>query len=213
MDDTRERILNSAGEAFAAKGFEHSTIREICGHAKANIAAVNYHFRDKQSLYLETVKAAHCSGAELPDFGWGPDTPPEKRLFDFIRHMMEDMLDDDRPGWQVPLLMREMARPSQACEELVRSFIGPKFQVLLGIVSEFLGPTASQQTRYRHTFSVVSQCLLYRFHRAVGRLLVGADEFQRLSDVQQLAEHVTQFSLAGLRAATVASVPELEPTR
>jgi len=210
MDDTRARILDAAGEIFSVKGFDDTTVREICSKARANIAAVNYHFRDKQSLYLETVKEAHCRRCSVPDFGWDDSTSPEQKLFDYILQMVQDMVDDAGPGWHVPLLMREMARPTQACEHLVREYISPKFKRLQGIVDEFLGPDAPQEQRHLFAFTIVGQCLVYRFHRPVGKMLVGEEGFQRLLDARKLADHIFHVCLAALRSAPTA-VPETVP--
>ena len=49
-DTTRERILQAAGEAFAAAGYRTTTVRDICQKADVNLASVNYHFGDKQRL-------------------------------------------------------------------------------------------------------------------------------------------------------------------
>ncbi len=38
---TRARLLEAAGEVFAAQGFQHATVRDIVAKAGANIAAVN----------------------------------------------------------------------------------------------------------------------------------------------------------------------------
>jgi AcrR family transcriptional regulator len=46
-EKTRDKILDAAGEVFAEHGFEGATIRAITERAGANVAAVNYHFRDK----------------------------------------------------------------------------------------------------------------------------------------------------------------------
>jgi AcrR family transcriptional regulator len=48
--DTRERLLDSAEELFAEKGIRMTSLREITHHARANLAAVNYHFHSKAAL-------------------------------------------------------------------------------------------------------------------------------------------------------------------
>ena len=58
-DKTRQRLLEAAGEIFAEQGFRQTTVRDICARAGANVAAVNYHFGDKEKLYSEVLRFAH----------------------------------------------------------------------------------------------------------------------------------------------------------
>jgi AcrR family transcriptional regulator len=83
LDTTRDRIVEAAGEMFAEKGFDATTVRDICQRAEANIAAVNYYFGDKQRLYVEAVVRAHrwrMERAKLPE--WTADTTPQQKLAD-----------------------------------------------------------------------------------------------------------------------------------
>src|SRR5205085_9270648 len=85
LDTTRERIADAAGEIFAERGFEGTTVRDICQRAGANIAAVNYHFGDMQRLYVEAVVMAHRWRMErFPLPPWTDETPAEKKLADFV---------------------------------------------------------------------------------------------------------------------------------
>ena len=55
LTTTRQRLLEAAGQVFAEQGFRAATVRDICQRAGANIAAVNYHFGDKEALYREVI--------------------------------------------------------------------------------------------------------------------------------------------------------------
>jgi AcrR family transcriptional regulator len=48
--DTKTRILDVAEELFAEQGLDRVSIRDITEAAKANLAAVNYHFGGKEEL-------------------------------------------------------------------------------------------------------------------------------------------------------------------
>jgi len=54
-NDTVERILRSAEIVFAAHGYHATSIRDVTEHAKANLAAINYHFGDKEGLYSALI--------------------------------------------------------------------------------------------------------------------------------------------------------------
>src|SRR6516225_8210096 len=56
--ETRERVLKAAAQLFADRGFKKVTVRDICRAARANVAAVNYHFGDKGGLYREVLQLA-----------------------------------------------------------------------------------------------------------------------------------------------------------
>ncbi|MCK9285312.1 MAG: TetR family transcriptional regulator [Rhodocyclaceae bacterium] len=54
--DTRERILDVAERLFMAHGYDASSMRQITSEAGANLAAVNYHFRNKDGLIQAVLK-------------------------------------------------------------------------------------------------------------------------------------------------------------
>lgn len=52
-DTTKSKILEVASRLFAEQGLEGTSIREISREADVNLAAINYHFKSKENLYLE----------------------------------------------------------------------------------------------------------------------------------------------------------------
>src|SRR4029079_14401871 len=80
--ETRERVLDAAMRLFAARGFQHVTVREICAAAEANVAAVNYHFCDKLELYKDVLARAINTMAATTDAARraGEGKPAEARL-------------------------------------------------------------------------------------------------------------------------------------
>ena len=59
LQDTKLKIINSARDLFAAKGFEGASVREIASSAGVNIAALNYHFSSKQNLFLHIINMGY----------------------------------------------------------------------------------------------------------------------------------------------------------
>lgn len=58
---TKEKILKVAHKLFADKGYNGVSIREIAKLSEVNIAAINYHFSNKENLYTETIRASILS--------------------------------------------------------------------------------------------------------------------------------------------------------
>src|SRR5690348_1987131 len=105
---TRQRLLEAAGEVFARQGFKAATVRDICRRAGANVAAVKYHFGDKQKLYAETVKYAHLAAQRFAAEEGLPDKPtPRARLHGFVRAMLMGIFDPGKPAWHAKLMARE----------------------------------------------------------------------------------------------------------
>jgi TetR/AcrR family transcriptional regulator, regulator of cefoperazone and chloramphenicol sensitivity len=199
MEDTADKILVAAGVIFAEKGFQRTTIREICQAAEVNVAAVNYYFGDKERLYIEAVKQAHALRIRrhtLPQ--WGTDTRPEQKLRDFVTILLARMLATDDAPWQMRLILREVLNPTKACREIAEENIRPQFEVLLAILSEMLPLETPEHVRRQIGFSIIGQCLHYHLAGEVARMLTPDDEYDAHYSCEQLAEHICNFSLSAL---------------
>ena len=199
-DNPRQRLLEAAGEIFAEKGFKGATVRDIIARAGANLAMVNYYFRDKERLYIEAVKHAACGEPAEPTLDWPHGTPPADKLADFIRFHVVRLLAADKPDWHARLIMRELTQPSAACTELVRDYIEPKSQILGGILQELLPPDTPRRQLFMTAFSIMGQILFYCTHKPIVMLLMGNADHP-YQDTRALADHIVRFTMQGLGVA------------
>lgn len=202
--ETRSRVLQAATEVFAAEGYRNATLREICRRAEANIAAVNYHFRDKEQLYAAVIEHAMRVAAErLPRASQVPGLPAETRLRQFIHEMMESMLGAKREAVVLRLMVNETAEPTPALDLMIERVIGPFHRQLAAIVAELLGPGATEEEIRDCAGSVVAQCTSYHHSAAVIQRLHGL-ELHDEAVIDRLTDHIFEFSLGGIRAMTAA---------
>ena len=199
VSGTEKRLLEAAGEIFAEHGYRAATVRQICEKARANIAAVNYHFGDKEGLYMAVLRSVHRATAEKypPNLGVSPVTTPEEKLRVYVRSLLLRIFDEGRPGWHTKIMMREMIEPTRALDMLVEEGARPLHQELSSIVRELLGSAADDEVVRLSALSVVSQCVYYRRARPVITRLYPQQRYDS-KEVERLTEHITQFSLLAL---------------
>jgi AcrR family transcriptional regulator len=200
QDETRQQLLEAAGGVFAEVGFRNATIRDICRRAGANVAAVNYHFGDKETLYTEVLRHSQQKAFEKypPLMGAGADAPPEQKLRAFIQSFLLRIFDDSSTAWFGKMMSREMVEPTAALDLLVAERMQPMADLLRGIVAEILDCPAQAENVRLCCFSVVSQCVFYHHCRT---MIFRLFPEQRLdaSAVEQLAGHIARFSLAAMK--------------
>jgi AcrR family transcriptional regulator len=194
---TRERILEAATDLFAESGFRRVTVRAICRAADVNVAAVNYHFGDKLGLYREVVQAAidAMRGTTEESRREGAGRPAEEQLAIFVRTFVRRLLASRHPRIQ-RLVQREMNEPSGLLDRLIAEAVRPRLEYLSGIVAELLDCPAGDPRVLRCIFSVQSQAFA-TVPNPIGRRLGFAPT---PADADVIADHITRFSLGGIRA-------------
>jgi AcrR family transcriptional regulator len=205
-ENTRDKILSAAGEVFAEQGFEGATIRAITERAGVNVAAVNYHFRDKAELYTRVVLDA-CSAraayraAYREAMAEAVDSP-EERFRSLTYRFLEYLLDPARPNWKRRLMAREMANPTTAFAELVDKNIRPlREEFLLPTLRELTGGCFSRRQLSYFASSIMGQCLYFLQSRPIIDRL-NPDFKIGKSEIAEIAEHITRFSLAAIAELT-----------
>lgn len=194
--DTRDRLIAAAAQVFAEVGFRQATVREICDRAEANVAAVNYHFGDKQGLYDAVFRYAQKC-VPPPSIGEDPSAPAEVRLREFIRGFLVKLLAHSDAALHGKIWAREMVDPTPVMDRVVSETIKPHQQLLEELVREMVGNGLSAEQVRLCALSVIGQCLHYRHCCPVLERLFPDLQFSA-EFLDRLAEHITDFSLGAL---------------
>ncbi len=201
--ETRQNLLAAAGKIFAAKGFRETTIAEICKQAEANTAAVSYHFGSKEALYVESWRYAFTRSLSIypPDGGIPAEAPAEKRLHGRIRAIMRRIRDPQSHDFDI--FHKEMANPTGLLAMAMQESMEQIFNGLTLLVCELVGKKSDSQEVQLCAMSIRAQCfgpLLHARCRKGVQGLPATGLEPLLENVEQLADHVTRFSLAGIQA-------------
>ena len=131
---TKIKLISSASTLFQQKGFLRTTIREIADAAGTNLAAINYHFGDKNSLFRAMLFgiAERLAFLHGPMPKHDPNGPPARDQFKaFVRWFIElgvrtgevrrmglEMGQGFGPGEDGPMtkeILDRFVKPAQAC--------------------------------------------------------------------------------------------------
>lgn len=211
LDETHFRIIDAAGEVFAEAGFEKATVREICARARANVAAVNYHFGDKLGLYTEVLKTAACSRRAVVDEAQ-VQANPERALRHFIQGMFHKMHEADRPSWYARVMMHELAQPTAALDVVVEQMVRPNSRILCAIVGKLLDRPADDEITRLSAASVIAQ-VVHHVHAKPVISKLWPEMSANPARMEKITSHITDFSLAALRTLRRTSAPAKHPAR
>jgi AcrR family transcriptional regulator len=199
--DTRKRLIEAAMRLFTERGFAKVTVRDITSLARANLAAVSYHFRDKAGLYEQVLAMGLEFAREMNDETMlaREGHTAEERLRYYVRHYLPRIIRTDRRGGIYQLLKHEMADPTPIARAYVRQAIMPRIEFLMEVVRELLGDAATDERVQRCVTSIQAQCLFF-LPDPFKNLVAG--EWQPNTDdrIREMADHIADFSLAGIRA-------------
>ena len=199
---TRGQLLEAACRVFAEKSYRDATVAEICRQAGANIALVNYHFGDKETLYAEAWRRAFGRALEThpADGGVPADAPAAERLRGRVLSLMRRIAD---PGNQeFSIIQREIASPTGLLAVVMHEAIHPIHLAFGKLIREMLGPEATEADVELCRMSIIAQCLHPVQMKRRHQLLAGGTNPPPPMldlDMETIVDHILRFSLAGLR--------------
>lgn len=194
--ETRRRLLDAACEVFSQKGYRDAKVAMICKKANANVAAVNYYFGDKENLYRESwLHSLQYFMENDPTISTA--SSPVQRLRDYIRNIIRNFTVTDKLSRFSRLYQIEMINPTGLIQDTWHDQIAAQRERLHAIIRDVIGPKTDDLNIRLCELSIVNQCKVFvTLKRSDLEYLLGRPLCPEL--IQQLADHIADFSLAGV---------------
>ena len=191
---------------FAEKGFASTTLRDVTEHAGVNLAAVNYHFGSKESLFREMmgnrVRPVNEERFRLLDEELSATEGRPLTLETIFRIVMYPLVDalqrDDGPQPSfIGMIARSMTEPSDFFKEVHEEFFSEFKRRMSLEVGRALPTGIDRQTasmRIYFTFSLLFGALIQH-----SRMKQFFPDIENPDDMYTLIDRMIDFACAGMR--------------
>ena len=197
---TKDRLLAAACEVFADKGFRDATVAEICDAAEANIAAVNYHFGNKEALYDAVWRHVfELASSAYPIDGSLPENPAlEDYIYSYANALLHRIFSETETGLFAKLLHQEMSNPTLALERIADEVLLPQSLFLGKVVHAALEQQVSEKKIRSCMNSIIGQCAFFNFSRPLRKHVIGKSTMTE-EEIDETARHIATFSMGGIK--------------
>jgi hypothetical protein len=127
----------------------------------------------------------------------GAGQPPEEQLRRYISIFVDRVLTPGNDAIH-RLINREMNDPTPALDALVEQGVRPRVEYLSGLIAAIIGCDPTDQSVLRCVASVQAQTLAYMPNPIATRL--GLANKPTAANLRDIADHIAEFSLAGVHA-------------
>jgi len=200
----RDRLLDSAEQLFAERGFDGTSVRHLAAAAGCNIASVNYYYGGKENLYVEIwrrhlfqVTQIRIGSIEkvLSESGGKPKL--EDLLRSFAHAFVGPLVDKNGGPRLIKLMAREMIDPHLPSNMFGDDVIKPTLSAMQNALARAC-PELPESKLPMVVFSLVGQLL----HTIRVRTMLDSmdDETLAAFEPAEIIDHIVAFSAAGIRA-------------
>lgn len=202
---TKLRLLEAAEELFADSGFDAVSVRDITAKAGANVAAVNYHFGNREELiaavmarYTQPVNDERLARLDALEARSGGKAVPLEELAEaFVRPFMTQVR---RSELSEKLFFKLMARTMGDRGSNLPPEVEDQFRKVLSRYAKAVAKSLPE---------LPAEELLWRIHFMTGAMVHGmahAEALHRLTNgasgapsAEAMLARVVRFAAAGLR--------------
>ena len=179
--DTRQRLVEAALDVFGRYGFEGATTRQIAQAAKANLAAIVYHFGSKEALHVAVAEylAGRIAALVGPSLmaAAAPEasaTPKAARaaLIRVLETYADVILGEAEAERWARFIVREQMQPSAAFDVVYNS-MGGAHGVGARLVGVILGRSPDDEAVKLSVLTMMGQIMVFRVARELALRRMG----------------------------------------
>ena len=191
-ENSKTRILEAATKLFAQKGFDGTSIREICKKANVNLCMISYYWGGKQELYNGIIENLLEKQIEYSknflDLNKNPKDMSVDECTDLLLTISEKFVDffyTNISSDLIVLLLKEQQKP----DFIVKS---PVLDYMRAVVARVLNKDADDRLVIFKTLFMLSQVNSPRILPAFSLRLLGQDDFCE-EDIKIIKENVKLY--------------------
>ena len=189
-ENTRQTIIDNAIKLFAQSGYADVSVRDIAKAVGIKPASLYYHFDNKQTLYLASIKESFSLKATVFDEVLQMQAPADIKLKQYI-YKLTKLASEDEPFRR--LMQREMLDGDEKrMKYLAEQVFQEQFNALSLLVTE-INPDCDP---HMSAISILS-LVLYHFETTPFRLFLKGYKNEH-NQVEFIAQHVFNLLMNGL---------------
>jgi TetR/AcrR family transcriptional regulator len=158
--DARTKLMETATELFAHKGFNAVSIRELARTAGVNSALISYYFKSKDGLYQEVLEEQFVLIAQLlQEVENLSPTSPTERIIKYAGSIAG--IHQQRP-FLTRFIIGELVNPTPCYEAVIQKYISRLFYFLHTTLEEGISKGEFRQSLHPE-FATVSLAGIMNF--------------------------------------------------
>ncbi len=209
-ENIRNKILDAASRIFAEKGYQNTTVRDICQKADVYQLSINYHFGNKENLFKQVLLKTYQDTHEIDLIEKTKDLSPEKQLEEIIRIRVKSVFSNEKEGLYFKIVAKEISNNYNFIVEIMNDPFLEYFKFIKGIIDRLSGHKLDNFGLNYCVYILMSHISVLAFHEK-GRLVLfntcNPDERQ----LEEFIQYIKKFICAGIeKIKTERSVNEVQ---
>jgi len=197
----RDRLLDSAEQLFAERGFESTSVRDLAAAAGCNIASVNYYFVYVEiwRRHLHLLRETRIASIDKVLSESEGEPCLEDLLRSFAHAFIGPLVDESGGPRLIKLMAREMINPHLPASMFGDDVIKPTLSAMQQALAKVC-PDLPESKVPLVVFSLIGQLV----HTIRVKMMLHSmdDEALAMFEPARVIDHIVAFSAAGISAYT-----------